>query len=192
MHRTGCTDSRSKDVQPKNDNELRAKLSPQTDIGSGVWVDLAGLFAPDELVQKMLDDIETGAVDTLEKVKETFQSMYDNYPVYEWAWAAGVLGRELDKTFEQITAEDIIELTIKWKKAVVELDNMLYTDAGKEFAGTAQIGFGLDGSDECKRADFEQVRGTYDKNSFVLEIEKHIADKTRLGDELIGRMEKLR
>ncbi len=187
-----CLIQRLKDVQLENVGELRAKLSPKTHIGRGVWVDLAGLFAPDELVQKMLDEIETGAINTLEKVKDAFRDMYDHYPEYEWAWAAMVLGQELGKTFEQIAAEDIIELTTRWKKAVVELDNMLYADAGKEFTGTAQIGFGLDGPDECKRADFEQVRGTYDKNSFVLEIEKHIADKTRLGDELIGRMEKLR
>ncbi len=78
------------------------------------------------------------------------------------------------------------------EKAVVELDNMLYADAKKEFTATAQTGYGLDGSLETKHADFAQVRGTFEENSFVLEIEKHIARKTALGDELIGRMEELR
>ena len=186
-----CLIRRLKDVHFENVDELRARLTPGTETGKGLWVDLAGLFAPDEVVQKMLDDIEKGVVDTLDKVKNCFKSMYDDYPEYEWAWAANVIAQELGRTFEQITARDIIELTIKWKDAVVELDKMLYDDAGKEFASTAQTGFGLDGSDECKRADFEQVRGTYEKNSFVLEIEKHIADKSALGDELIDRMEKL-
>ncbi|NOR66947.1 MAG: DUF4954 family protein, partial [Woeseiaceae bacterium] len=72
------------------------------------------------------------------------------------------------------------------------LDNMLRADAKKEFAPTAQIGYGLDGNQQTRRADFEQVRGTFDKNSFVLEIDKHVVSKTALGDELIGRMEKLR
>jgi hypothetical protein len=43
-----------------------------------------------------------------------------------------------------------------------------------------------------KQTDFEQVRGTYEGNSFVQEIEDHIVRKTALGDELIGRMEELR
>jgi len=36
------------------------------------------------------------------------------------------------------------------------------------------------------------VRGTFEENSFVSEIEKHIISKTTLCDELISRMEKLR
>jgi len=139
----------------------------------------------------MLDDIEDGTTGTLEQVAETFRSMYDEYPAYEWAWAAGVLQQRLGKSLDKITADDIIELTTKWKTAVVKLDHMLYADAQKEFSATAQIGYGLDGEKESRQADFEQVRGVFEENSFVREIEKHIITKTKFGDELIGRMEKL-
>jgi hypothetical protein len=140
----------------------------------------------------MLSDIEAGTISTLEQVTQTFQSIHNRYGTYEWAWAANVLQQRLGKTIEEITAQDIIELVTKWKAAVIELDRMLYDDAKKEFASTAQIGFGLDGEQETKQADFEQVRGTFDGNSFVSEIEEHITRKTLLGDELISRMEKLR
>ena len=49
----------------------------------------------------------------------------------------------------------------------------------------------LDGDEETKHRDFAAVRGTFEENSFVSEIEKHITSKTALGDELIGRLEKL-
>ncbi len=176
----------------KNVDELRAALSPQTDVGRGKWVDLAGLFAPEEAVKKMLDDIESGAISSLEQVDATFRSIHDNYPAYEWTWAADVLQRRLNKTIDNITTQDIIKLTTKWKTAVVELDHMLYADARKEFAATAQTGFGIDGPEETKHSDFAQVRGTFEENSFVCEIEKHITTKTGLAEELIGRMEKLR
>jgi len=176
----------------KNVDELRAALSPQTDVGRGKWVDLAGLFAPEEAVKKMLDDIESGAISSLEQVDATFRSIHDNYPAYEWTWAVDVLQRRLNKMVDNITAQDIIELTTKWKTAVVELDHMLYADAKKEFAATAQTGFGIDGPEETKHSDFAQVRGTFEENSFVCEIEKHITTKTGLAEELIGRMEKLR
>jgi hypothetical protein len=68
---------------------------------------------------------------------------------------------------------------------------MLYADAGKEFTATAQTGYGLDGEPEMKQTDFEQVRGTFEGNSFVQEIEEHILRKTAMGDDLIGRMEGL-
>ena len=187
-----CLIKRLENKQLKNIDELQAVLSPETNSGAGKWVDMAGLFAPEKIVQKMLDDIENGTIGTLEQLTKAFRSMYDNYPSYEWAWAANVLQRYLGKTVEKITADDIIELVTKWKTAIVKLDHMLYADAKKEFAATAQTGFGLDGGAETKQADFEAVRGTFEENSFVCEIEKHIITKTKLAEELIGRMEKLR
>jgi len=177
--------------QLENPGELRAALKPQTSIGPGKWVDLAGMFAPEEAVKKLLSDIENGSVGSLEQVADSFRSMHENYTEYEWAWAAKILQENQGKTIDEMTAGDIIELTKKWKQAVVELDNMLYADARKEFTAIAQTGYGLDGSQETKQADFGQVRGTFEENSFVLEIEKHIARKTALGDELVGRMEEL-
>ncbi len=93
--------------------------------------------------------------------------------------------------FLEAFSGDIIELTTRWKKAVVELDNILYDDAKKEFAATAQIGYGLDGDEKTKHSDFAAVRGTFEEDSFVSEIEQHITSKTALGDELISRMENL-
>ena len=187
-----CLIKRLEDKQLKNIDELRAALVPDTSIGTGKWLDLAGLFAPEEAVQKMLGDIENGAISTLERLGEGFRSMHGNYSMYEWAWAAGVLQQRLGKGIDEITADDIIEITTQWKAAVVDLDHMLYADAKKEFAATAQIGYGLDGEQEAKHSDFKAVRGTFEENSFVSEIEKHITDKTLLGDKLISRMQKLR
>ena len=166
--------------------------NPTTPIGSGEWVDLAGLLAPEEAVEQMLLDIENGAINPLEQVEEYFRLMHEKYPEYEWAWAVDVLQRHLEKSVDEITPDDIIELTTRWKDAVVELDRMLRADAGKEFTATAQTGYGLDGDREAKQTDFEQVRGTFENNSFVREIEEHIVRKSAMGDELIGRMETLR
>ena len=187
-----CLIKRLEGRQLKNAGELQAALSPETSLGTGKWIDLAGLFAPEESIQKMLGDIESGSISTLEQVTEVFRSIHDNYPKYEWTWAAGVLQQRLGKSIDKITADDIIKLTTKWKEAVVELDHRLYADAKKEFADTAQTGYGLDGDEQTKHSDFAQVRGVFEKDSFVSEIEKHIAGKTKLGDDLISRMEKLR
>jgi len=186
-----CLIKRLENKQLKDAGELRAALSPETGAGAGKWVDLAGLFVPQQIIQKMLCDIEDGTINTLEDVAEAFCSMHNNYEQYEWSWAANVLQQQLGKSLEEITAEDIIELTTKWKEAVVELDKMLYADAKKEFSTKAQIGYGVDGDEEIGHLDFSAVRGEFEENSFVSEIEKHIITKTNLGDELIKRMEKI-
>ncbi len=171
--------------------DLQKALKPQTDVGLGKWVDLAGEFVPEQLVSKILDDIESGTLANLDQVGKVFVSTYETYPEYEWAWAANVLQQRLGKTIDAINPKDIIEMTNKWKSAVIELDNMLRADAKKEFAPTAQIGYGLDGRTQERTEDFAQVRGDFENNDFVREIDRHIEEKTRLADELVGRMKKI-
>jgi len=187
-----CLIKRLENKQLNNIDELRVVLQPETNIGPGKWVDMAGLFAPEKAVQKMLCDIESDAISTLDEVTEAFRSMHDKYEAYKWAWAANILQQRLSKVIDKMTVENIIELITRWKKAIVELDRTLYADAKKEFADTAQIGYGLDGDEATRHGDFAAVRGTFEEDSFVSEIEQHITNKTAIGDELIRRMESLR
>ncbi len=172
-------------------DELRRMLRPKTDIGLGKWLDLAGMFAPEETIEAMLADIENGRVNTLDEVGARFASIHEAYPMYEWAWAVDVIQKQLGKSVDTFTAEDIIDLTKRWEAAVVDLDHRLHADAKKEFTATAQIGFGLDGDEETKQKDFEAVRGSFETNGFVAEIDKHIAAKTSLAEELVSRVQPL-
>jgi hypothetical protein len=186
-----CLLKRLENRKLDNLDDLRAALRPDTHVGPGKWIDLAGMLAPDEAVQELLHDLESGAVGTLEQLDARCAAMHANYPAYEWAWAVDVLQKQLHKTVAEVTAEDVVTLTKRWKQAVVDLDQRLYADAQKEFAATAQIGFGLDGDDGVKQSDFAAVRGTFQADGFVAEIEKHIAAKTRLADALLSRIEPL-
>jgi hypothetical protein len=186
-----CLIKRLENRDFKNIEELRDALQPDTNLGPGKWIDLAGLFAPEEAVLQILSDIENEKVEDLQQLNACFKTMHESYPAYEWAWAIDVIQKHLGKTIEQITAQDIVDLTTKWKEAVIELDHQLYADAQKEFAATVQTGFGIDGDEETKHLDFAAVRGTFAEDGFVREIEKHIAKKSKLGNKLISRMEDL-
>jgi hypothetical protein len=187
-----CLIHRLQDKKPSDISHLRSALKPQTDIGPGKWLDLAGLFAPEQVVTKILDDIESGTLDNLDRVAQAFASAHQNYPQYEWAWAANVLQQRLGKTIDSINPNDIVEMTQRWKSAVIELDNMLHKDAQKEFSPTSQIGYGIDADPAGREADFAQVRGTFENNDFVREIRQHIEEKTRLADDLVRQMQKVR
>lgn len=187
-----CLIKRLENKRFANVHELRAALRPGAGIGPGKWIDLAGMLAPEELVLQLLADIESGAIGSLDALSARFASIHESYPEYEWAWAAGALQQHLGKTIDEMTAEDIIDMTNRWEKAVVDLDNLLYEDARKEFSITVQTGFGIDGGDDTRQADFAAVRGTFEADGFVAEIRKHITAKTALARELLSRIEPLR
>ena len=149
------------------------------------------LLAPEETVLQLLADIESGKIGSLDALNARFASIHGSYPKYEWAWAATVLQQQLGKSVGEMTAEDIIDLTNRWEKAVVGLDNLLYEDARKEFSMTVQTGFGIDGDDDTRQSDFAAVRGTFEADGFVAEIQKHIKTKTALARELLSRIEPL-
>lgn len=186
-----CLLKRLEGAELASAEQLRSILSLSTETGSGEWLDLAGLFAPREVIENLLGEIQSGKFSSLEDLAKAFETIYNDYPEYEWAWAGTILQQQLGKSIDEITADEIIKLTEDWKSAVLKLDEMLYDDAGKEFSGSVQTGFGVDGDEDVKIADFEAVRGRFEDNSFVMEIEKHMNAKSELGDELIGRLKKL-
>jgi hypothetical protein len=186
-----CLIKRLENRQFHSIDELRAILQPDTRVGLGKWIDLAGMLAPEETIQQLLTDIESGAIGALEELEARFAAIHENYPTYEWTWTVDIVQKQLNKTIDEITFEDVVHLIKRWKEAVVELDQRLFADAKKEFAVTAQIGFGLDGDSETRQSDFAAVRGTFEADGFVTQIEKHIAVKSKLGDELLGRIEPL-
>ena len=125
-------------------------------------------------------------------INKRFEAIHKHYYDMEWAWIYDRLPGETGKPNEKLTAADIIAIVERWKKSVVDLDNMLYEDARKEFTLSSMTGFGIDGDDEVKKRDFEQVRGDFEKNPVVLAILDHIKIKSELGDELITRLRRSR
>jgi len=178
-------------IQFRNNKEIQERLSPNQQMGKGEWVDLAGLIAPKEAVDLLLDEIESGTVSSVEKFAESFRAMHKSYYSWEWTWSCERIEEEEGKKIEEFKAGDIIHIVERWKKSVTDLDQLLYEDARKEFTLSSMTGFGIDGGEEEKKLDFEQVRGEFESNTVVAAIQEHIKKKTALGDELIARMRKI-
>lgn len=172
----------------KNLGELRFRLRPDTEIGSGEWIDLSGLLVPKNAIEHLLDCIEDGTCN-LENIHQKLWEMHSNYYTYEWTWAKEKLEEAWKKPIDEVTFEDIIDTVEKWKNSVVQLDNLLYNDARKEFDLNSKTGFGVDGDEEQKHRDFESVRGSFESNPFVTEVIKHIQIKTELGNNVIKNLQ---
>ena len=171
-----------------SDEQIREMLRPSTAIGTGDWVDISGLIAPKSEVDRLLERIENNELHRLADINAEFRRMHENYYTYEWTWAYGKIREYFGYDPAQMTAEQVVDIVCKWKKAVIGLDEMVYEDARKEFSLASMTGFGADGTREDKELDFEEVRGDFDNNPFVMAVVDHIAKKSALGDDLIARL----
>jgi len=179
---------RLESIEFRTNAEIQNKLKPDTEIGTGEWLDIGGLIAPKSEVKKLMSGIESGAINSLEQIANSFQVMHDNYYTYEWTWAIEKIESHFGISIEKFTAQDVINIVEIWKDCVIGLDQLLYDDAKKEFALSSKIGFGIDGEEDVRNLDFEQVRGEFEQNTFVEEIITHMEKKSNLGNELIERM----
>ncbi len=171
-------------------DEVRKALQPDSEAGFGTWVDLAGLIAPRSEVSRLADDIEAGKL-SLEAIQERLVAMHAHYYSYEWSWALEHLEQVWGCKVKDVTLEQIKRTIIEWQEAVVGLDRMVYNDARKEFDLNSQTGFGVDGDRSQAQADFEEVRGSFESNSFVKAVLEHIATKTALGDKVLEQLEQV-
>jgi NDP-sugar pyrophosphorylase family protein len=175
-----------------SNEEIRERLDPGSTVGLGEWVDLSGLIAPKTEIDNLLNRIESGEITRLQEINEVFAELHANYYVNEWTWAWDKILSFYQLTPDTITAADVIRIVKKWEESVVSLDEMIYSDARKEFSLSFKTGFGADGNIQEKALDFEYVRGAFDKNPFVITTLKHIEVKKALGAELIERISHLR
>ena len=179
--------SRLEKSEWKTMDELRKALRPDSDAGTGDWVDMAGLIAPRNEVKRLLDDIQAGAL-SLSDIQARLEQMHAHYYSYEWTWALEKLEQVWGCSVEQVSLEQLQKTVREWQNAVVNLDKMVYNDARKEFDLNSQTGFGVDGDRHQAEADFEEVRGSFESNSFVKAVLEHIEKKTALGNRVLKKL----
>jgi len=171
--------------------DVRAALRPDSAVGLGDWVDLAGLIAPRSEVTRMLDEVEEGKL-TLAQIQARLVEIHTNYYSYEWTWALDKLEQVWGCSVEEISIDQIKKTINQWLESVVKLDKMVYNDARKEFDLNSHTGFGVDGDRQQAEADFEEVRGSFESNSFVKAVLEHIQTKTELGNKILASLENVK
>ena len=173
-------------------DNLKKRLIPDSEVGKGMWIDMAGLLVPRSETEKLLSDLEKGKIDNLGSVNSAFETMYASYDKWEWTWAAECIEQEEGKKPWDLTAADLMTIIEKWKISVLDLDNMIYEDTRKEFSPSSMTGYGIDGDEDVRKLDFEKVRGDFETNLVAKSIEEHMVSKSALAEELIARLKRIR
>ena len=153
---------------------IREKLSPGNNDMPDRWLDLAGMIAPDNAIQRLIGDIKSGGIKTLDDVASGLEIIHASYKDYTWDWTTKILLKLYDIDVSKIETGQLIELLTRWETDAVKLDRMILSDAGKEYDSISKIGFGIDGNEEIVDQDFEAVRGILEENKFIAGLKKEM------------------
>ncbi len=164
----------------KTEAQMREALKPEGNEGAGEWIDMAGLLVPKSIVLSFIDSIEKGEIRSISDINSYYRQWKDNYFIWAWNWIVVRLKSEVGIDVATASRDQLDAFVEEWKNAVVSLDEMMYSDAKKEFTLKSQTGFGIDGEAETRAIDFENVRGEFTSHPAVRDIIEHISKKKAL------------
>lgn len=137
--------------------------------GKGDWVDMVGLIAPKQVIENLTQKIISVKM-SIEAIQHEIMSIFNNYDAFVWNFADYLIRDITGKEFKDLSSPEIKELTEKARKADSIFNDLILRDAKKEFNTVSRIGFGIDGEEDDRDADFEATRGTFDEHPLVKDI----------------------
>ncbi len=104
---------------------------PENTIGEGDWNDLSGLLLPASEEARLLNDIKSGMIESIQEVLDRFNDINSHYREYQWAWTYQLILDyygldELTDAAIQRIREDYVKARRAW---IAEIRK----DAQKEF-----------------------------------------------------------
>ncbi len=173
-------------------SDLRNMLAPQNNEGTGKWVDLCGMFAPENKINELIDSVKNGEIQSVDALQENFFSVFNNYSNYAWRWCSDIIAGETGTEVENISVDSLIQIITDWKINAVKLNNMILKDAEKEFDISSKTGFGIDGDSAVRDLDFQSVRGEYEQNKFVTSLQKESKEIEEKAERLSAILTRLK
>ncbi|RPI01412.1 MAG: DUF4954 family protein, partial [Calditrichaeota bacterium] len=152
------------------------------------WIDAAGMLVSSSRMEMFIRAMEAGAVNDLSEFERLLRELYSAHDRDALHWAISLAAARRQLKPSGLTREVLAELITEWKTSRLKLNNMILQDAGKEFSPSSMIGYGMDGSEAEKQADFAAVRGSFDSNSFVKGLKEESEAVEKRAARLIERV----
>jgi NDP-sugar pyrophosphorylase family protein len=166
-----------------NSAEDLQKIISTDERTSDEWFDIAGCLVPRNFVEKFIEKINRGEINTVESFNFAIKKAHDKYDDYSWEWCIPQIRKYYGKSIEDMTKNDFVTFLDAWFASVKELDECFLDDAKKEYSEIMKIGFGIDGDEQTTNDDFDEVRGEFDNNEFVKKIHLHLEKKRELYEQ---------
>ncbi len=149
------------------------------------WVDIGGQMMPADRLTGLYQAVESGQIADVDAIESALDAIHSNYSEDEWAWVRQAYKKVFEVDLDQIKADEAVAIADKLLADQSKFLKLILIDASKEFDDVTQVGFGQDGEEADRVEDFRAVRGTYDNNKFIKQMNQAI-------DDLNNRIEKLR
>jgi len=142
-------------------------------LAGGAWVDAAGLLLHESRMQTLLNQLKTGALPSQPELLKALRKIHGGYAVDARIWTAHAFEAQTGISLSSPDPEALLGFLETWQKSSTKLLNMVLMDAGKEFQDVIQTGYGIDGARE---ADFAAVRGRFEDNDFVGNLQRKLEE----------------
>ena len=176
----------------KTPADLRGALAEEKDVVyDAEWVDISGLLAARARIAGVEDAIESGELATLDAVDGALRRVFESYRRDEWAWVSRAYADRFGKPPEALSGAELAAAADAWLKVKERYVRSVLADAEKEYDEASRIGFGADGAEGAREADFQAVRGTYDTDGFVRGFERELETVRRRAAEFKEQLARL-
>ena len=163
---------------------LAEALKPSTEaVYDPDWIDVGGQMMPRRRLDDLCAAIVGGDIYDFDGISNRLDAILAAYAEDEWIWVYQTYPRVFGRSLDTLAGDDLLGIGDEWLKARKKFLNLVLNDAQKEFDNVIRTGFGQDGTEADAAADFVGVRGEFDSNRFVKEVQREIAS-------LPGRVEK--
>ena len=159
---------------------IRKALAPEPGAVAGErWADISGLLVARERLDAVEVAVESGEVDSMDALLSRLGEAHAAYAADAWASYARAYKARCGTAPEALDARALAAAADGYLAARGKFIRMVLADAEKEYGELSRIGFGLDGDEAAREADFAAVRGTFEKDKFVHSMRTELEDLTR-------------
>lgn len=150
------------------------------------WVDIGGQMMPRQRLDDLCEAVSSGQIQDLAALETRLDKIHAAYARDEWVWVKNAYKQVFGTDIESIGGDEIGNLAESLRTVKGKFLKQILNDAAKEFHEVTRTGFGQDGTAQDATADFLAVRGAYEANKFVKQMQDDIAALDRRVDQLRG------
>jgi hypothetical protein len=143
---------------------------------------------PRDRFEQIASEIVSGAINTVDKFRQSLISGRDAYDEDVWLWACNQAQESLGVNFDEITVEQARDFVVQYSDQQQKLLRLVLVDAEREYDESSRIGFGMDGDAAARDQDFAAVRGRFEDNSFVRQLHADIEQISQRCEAIRERM----
>jgi hypothetical protein len=138
------------------------------------WIDVGGQMMPSERLDSLCQAIAGGEIESIDRLQQSLMDIRSAYEEDAWLWAKRQAKSSLRLDLDEITVDQAKDCVSRYSEQQQKFLRLVLLDAEREYDEGSRVGFGLDGDADAANADFAAVRGKFEENSFVKQVNADI------------------